>query len=109
MYRVFLNVFDNALKYSLDSTRVYVRLEEKNNEAVATIINTAGYEMDFTSEEILQRFSRGDKARSTEGNGLGLSIAESFTNVSGGDFKLYVDGDQFKTVIRFKIKDNKAF
>jgi signal transduction histidine kinase len=109
MYRVFLNVFDNALKYSLDSTRVYVRLEEKDNEAVATIINTAGYEMDFTAEEILQRFNRGDKARSTEGNGLGLSIAESFTNVSGGDFQLYIDGDQFKTIIRFKIKDNKIF
>lgn len=109
MYRVFLNVFDNALKYSLPGTRVYVRLEERGNEAVATITNTAGYEMDFTADEILQRFNRGDQARSTEGNGLGLSIAESFTNVCGGDFSLTIDGDQFKTVIRFKIKDNKAF
>jgi len=64
--------------------------------------NTAGYEMDFTEEEILQRFSRGDKARSSDGSGLGLSIAESFTRVCGGNFKVVLDGDLFKVAIEFK-------
>jgi signal transduction histidine kinase len=101
LYRVFLNVIDNALKYSHQGTRVYVNLEIIDKEAVATVVNTAGYEMDFTEEEILQRFNRGDKARTTEGSGLGLSIAESFTGVCGGKFNIKIDGDQFKVIIKF--------
>lgn len=103
LYRVFQNVIDNALKYSLIGTRVFVELEESNGKAVATIKNIAGYEMDFTAEEILQRFNRGDKSRNTEGSGLGLSIAESFTNVCGGNFKVDVDGDLFKVIICFNL------
>lgn len=103
LYRVFQNVIDNALKYSLAGTRVYVELEEIDGKAVAKIKNTSGYEMDFTEEEILQRFSRGDKSRTTEGSGLGLSIAESFTNVCGGKFKVEIDGDLFKVQISFKL------
>ncbi|HEX2944373.1 MAG TPA: HAMP domain-containing sensor histidine kinase [Clostridia bacterium] len=106
LYRVFQNVLDNALKYSLQGTRVYVELENKNGTAVATVKNTAGYEMDFTVDEIMQRFSRGDKSRTTEGSGLGLSIAESFTQVCGGDFKVEIDGDLFKVTIRFKLAQN---
>ncbi len=102
LYRVLQNVIDNALKYSYQGTRVYIELVEVGGTAEVTIKNTAGYEMDFTVEEILQRFSRGDTSRTTEGSGLGLSIAESFTNVCGGDFKIDIDGDLFKVVIRFK-------
>ncbi|MPM15403.1 Adaptive-response sensory-kinase SasA [bioreactor metagenome] len=103
LYRVFQNVIDNALKYALPGTRVYVELEEIDGKAVAKIKNTAGYEMEFTAEEILQRFSRGDKSRTTEGSGLGLSIAESFTNVCGGKFKVEIDGDLFKVQISFNL------
>jgi len=103
LYRVFQNIIDNALKYSLEGTRVYVELEEVNGKAIATIKNTAGYEMDFSAEEILQRFSRGDKSRTTEGSGLGLSIAESFTSVCGGKLKVEVDGDLFKVTITFNL------
>ena len=60
--RVFRNIIDNALKYSLQGTRVYVALEETEGVAVATVKNTAGYEMDFTVEEIMQRFTRGDRS-----------------------------------------------
>ena len=105
LYRVFQNVIDNALKYSLIGTRVFVELEEVNGNAVATIKNIAGYEMDFTSDEILQRFNRGDKSRNTDGSGLGLSIAESFTNVCGGNFKVDVDGDLFKVTICFNLEN----
>lgn len=108
LYRVFQNVVDNALKYSLLGTRIYIELENRNGTAVATIKNTAGYEMDFTVEEIMQRFNRGDKSRTTEGSGLGLSIAESFTQVCGGDFKVDIDGDLFKVTIQFKLAQNQV-
>jgi signal transduction histidine kinase len=109
LYRVFQNVIDNALKYSFKGTRVYMTLEEMNGQAVATVKNTAGYEMDFTAEEILQRFTRGDKSRTTEGSGLGLSIAESFTHVCGGAFKVDIDGDLFKVTISFPVsQQNKT-
>lgn len=103
MYRVFQNLIDNALKYGLEGTRVFLDLEVDNNEAIVSVKNTAGYEMDFTAEEILQRFARGDDARTTEGNGLGLSIAESFTQVCGGGFNIHIDGDLFKVVLKFKV------
>ena len=103
LYRVFQNLIDNALKYSLKGTRVYIELEEVNGKAITVIKNIAGYEMDFTAEEILQRFSRGDKSRTTEGSGLGLSIAESFTKVCGGEFVVDIDGDLFKVIIKFDI------
>lgn len=108
LYRVFQNVIDNALKYSLQGTRVYIELENRNGTAVATVKNTAGYEMDFTVDEIMQRFSRGDKSRTTEGSGLGLSIAESFTQVCGGELKVDIDGDLFKVTIRFNLVPNSA-
>jgi signal transduction histidine kinase len=104
IYRVIQNIIDNALKYSLVGTRVFVELEESDGKIYVTVKNTAAYEMNFTAEEILQRFNRGDQARTTEGSGLGLSIAESFTNVCGGSFKVDVDGDLFKVTIGFRIK-----
>lgn len=104
LYRVFQNVIDNALKYSLKGTRVYVELEEIDGKAVASIKNIADYEMDFTVEDMLQRFNRGDKSRTTDGSGLGLSIAQSFTNVCGGDFKVDIDGDLFKVIIKFNVE-----
>lgn len=108
LYRVFQNIIDNALKYSLQGTRVYVGLEERDGKAVATIKNTASYEMDFTAEEILQRFNRGDKSRTSEGSGLGLSIAESFTRICGGDFKVDIDGDLFKVTLLFNMFDTQG-
>jgi signal transduction histidine kinase len=99
LYRVLQNVLDNALKYSLQGTRIHVELDVRDNKVALTVKNTANYEMDFTSEEILQRFYRGDKSRSTDGSGLGLSIAESFTRVCGGQFRVEIDGDLFKVVM----------
>ena len=94
---------DNALKYSLQGTGVYITLEETEGMAVATVKNTAGYEMDFTAEEILQRFTRGDESRTSEGSGLGLSIAGSFTRLCGGRFRVDIDGDLFKVTISFNL------
>lgn len=105
LYRVFQNIVENALKYSLPGTRIFIQLAVENGRVYAMVKNTASYEMNFTAEEILERFSRGDKARTTDGSGLGLSIAESFTQVCGGQFYVVVDGDQFKTSIVFDVID----
>lgn len=103
LYRVFQNIIENALKYSMPGTRIFIRLTAENGRAYVTVKNTASYEMNFTADEILERFSRGDKSRSTEGAGLGLSIAESFVKVCGGHFYVVVDGDQFKTSVVFSL------
>ena len=103
LYRVIQNVLDNAFKYSLKGTRIFIDVEEKDDMGIVTIKNTSSYEIDFTADEILQRFNRGDKARTADGSGLGLSIAESFTQVSGGIFKVDIDGDMFKVVISFPL------
>lgn len=103
LYRVFQNIIGNALKYSLQGTRIFIDMEVDNKIVNVVIKNTASYDMDFTAEEILQRFNRGDKSRTTEGSGLGLSIAESFTRACGGNFKVEIDGDQFKVKLRFTI------
>ncbi len=103
MYRVLQNVIDNALKYSLAGTRIFVELQIIGSRAVLTIKNTSAYEMDFTPEEITERFVRGDKSRSEEGSGLGLSIAQSFTQACGGQFHISIDGDQFKVHISFDL------
>ncbi len=103
LYRVFQNILDNAVKYSMRGTRVYIELELKNNQAVTTIKNIAAYEMNFTPEEIMQRFYRGDPSRTQEGSGLGLSIAESFTKNCGGEFTIEIDGDMFKIGIAFEL------
>ncbi len=71
-------------------------------DGTATIKNTANYEMTFAEDEILQRFVRGDKSRSSEGSGLGLSIAQTFTEVCGGKFSVKIDGDLFKVELRFE-------
>lgn len=101
LYRVFQNIIDNALKYSLAGSRIFIDLTSEGDKAAVTVKNTAGYEMNFTEEEILQRFTRGDESRTGEGSGLGLSIAESFTQSCGGTFKLKIDGDQFKVTVQF--------
>jgi len=103
LYRVWENLIANALKYSLSGSRVFVELEIDARGARATIKNTANYEMNFNEDEILQRFFRGDKARSSEGSGLGLSIAQSFTHICGGQLTLKIDGDQFKVELRFPL------
>jgi signal transduction histidine kinase len=101
LYRVWENLISNTLKYSLTGSRVYIDLLTDQKECVATIKNTANYEMTFTEDEIMQRFVRGDESRTSEGSGLGLSIAQSFTQICGGTFSINIDGDLFKVELRF--------
>ena len=101
MYRVVQNVIENALKYSLSGTRIFVRIKDEASKVTLEVINTASYEMDFTEEEIMERFARAEKSRTSEGNGLGLSIADSFTKNCGGTFNIKINGDQFKVTVQF--------
>lgn len=103
MYRVLQNVIDNALKYSLDGTRIYLTLKNENGYCFINVKNIASYEMTFNPDEIMERFTRGDESRSTEGNGLGLSIAKSFTEACGGNFSIKIDGDLFIAEVKLPI------
>lgn len=99
LYRVFQNLIDNALNYSMEGTRIFVDLKEEKDYIRLEMKNTASYEMNFTPEEITERFTRGDQSRTDGGNGLGLSIAKTFTEACGGAFRIELDGDVFKAVI----------
>lgn len=101
LYRVIQNLLDNALKYSMEGTRIFLALSENNGEYELTVKNVSAYEMNFTAEEITERFTRGDKSRTDGGSGLGLSIAKSFTQVCGGRFDIIIDGDVFKAAVTF--------
>ncbi len=102
MYRVIQNVIDNALKYSMKGTRIFAKLTSEDGRVKITVRNTASYEMNFTPDEITERFTRGDKSRTTEGSGLGLSIAKSFTEACGGKFTVSIDGDVFCAETEFE-------
>ncbi|WP_303806008.1 ATP-binding protein [Ruminococcus flavefaciens] len=95
LYRVLQNLIDNALKYSMAGTRIYVTLDNDDTSTHISVKNISAEEMNFTPEEITERFTRGDRSRTTEGNGLGLSIAKSFTEACGGQFEVVIDGDMF--------------
>ena len=101
-WRVFENLIGNALKYSQPNSRVYIDLIEQDEKVIITIKNMSSYEMNFDVSEIFERFKRGDKARSTEGSGLGLSIAKSIVELQGGKMRIDIDGDLFKVTVEFK-------
>lgn len=103
MWRIFDNLMSNICKYSLPGTRVYISLEEQNNNAVITLKNTSKDPLNMSAEEFTERFTRGDSSRNTEGNGLGLSIAKSLTELQGGNFRLTIDGDLFKVTLSFPL------
>lgn len=101
MWRVFDNLLNNVCKYSLPGSRVYVSLKQENQEAVIVFKNISKTALNIPSEELMERFVRGDSSRNTEGSGLGLSIAQSLTELMHGNMKLEIDGDLFKVTLQF--------
>ena len=101
MYRVIQNLVENILKYSLGGTRVYIDAGKENGEIFVTMKNISAYEMNFVPEEMMERFVRGDESRTSEGHGLGLAIASSYTANMGGRMELSADGDLFKVILHF--------
>ncbi len=101
MGRIFDNLFTNVLKYALPGTRVYLSLEQAGGKALVTLRNISREALNISGDALLERFVRGDRSRSTEGNGLGLAIAQSLAQLQGGDLSLTVDGDLFKVTLAF--------
>lgn len=102
VYRVIENMYANVAKYALEASRVYVDIVPVENELQIQIKNISKERLNITADELMQRFVRGDSSRNTEGSGLGLSIAQSLTELQGGKFSIYLDGDLFKVIIQFK-------
>ena len=98
--RVLDNLFSNISKYALENSRVYVDLSEEGGVKL-TIKNISKYPLNISAEELMERFTRGEKSRTTSGSGLGLSIASSFVRAHGASFDIEIDGDLFKVRIEF--------
>ncbi len=108
LWRVLENLLGNACKYSLPGSRVYVDTKRSNRHAAVIIKNVSESPLNIPAEELMERFTRGDTARTTEGSGLGLSIAKSLTELMGGKLHLYLDGDLFRVTLEFpRIEDWK--
>lgn len=101
MYRVIENLLSNITKYALDGSRVYIDMKREKNKVEVSIKNISKDKLNISSDELMQRFVRGDKSRYTEGSGLGLSIAKSLIELQGGEFTIHIDGDLFKVVMRW--------
>lgn len=104
LWRVLENVYNNAFKYAMEHTRVYTDLELKDDKVYFTIKNISANPLNVQGEELTERFVRGDVSRTTEGSGLGLSIAQSLTKLQGGTFEILIDGDLFKVRVGFGVK-----
>lgn len=103
LWRVFDNLLSNICKYAMPGTRVYFTSEVQDGRVSISFKNISNYPLDITADELLERFVRGDSSRSTEGSGLGLSIAQSLTSLQKGTFDLVVDGDLFKANLSFPL------
>ncbi|HZJ76186.1 MAG TPA: HAMP domain-containing sensor histidine kinase [Oscillospiraceae bacterium] len=100
-YRIFENIISNILKYSMKNSRVYIDVIENEKNIEFIFKNISSYEMNFDPSEITDRLTRGDESRSTEGSGLGLSIAKSLVELQGGNLDIIIDGDLFKLTVAF--------
>jgi signal transduction histidine kinase len=100
-WRVLDNLLSNACKYAMPGTRLYLTGERQGKDAVLSVKNISATPLNTTPDELMERFVRGDSSRTSEGSGLGLSIARSLTELQGGVFTLSVDGDLFKAEMRF--------
>ena len=108
MYRIIENLYSNISKYALENSRVYIDVKRNEKKAFSDvqnlsieIKNISKDRLNISAEELMQRFVRGDKSRTTEGSGLGISIAQNLTELQNGKFELILDGDLFKVKMEF--------
>lgn len=103
MYRIIENIFSNVSKYSMENSRVYMDVLLKNQKVYMSVKNISKDVLNISEEELMQRFVRGDKSRTTEGSGLGISISKSLAELQKGQFNIKVDGDLFKVELIFDV------
>ena len=108
LYRVFQNLIRNCAQYSLEGSRVYVTLSAQSGMAQVSVRNVSKTEITMNGEDLTARFVRGDQNRTTEGSGLGLSIAKSFTEACGGQFFVRTDGDLFVATVQLPLVEAKG-
>ncbi len=101
LWRIFENLLNNICKYAMPGTRVYIDLKLVDQKAILMFKNVSEYPLNISVDELTERFTRGDASRSTQGSGLGLSIAKNLTQLQGGQFEIYLDGDLFKVTLVF--------
>jgi len=106
LWRVFDNLLGNICKYSMAGTRVYLNVGVREDMLEITFRNISAYSLNITSEELMERFVRGDRSRHTEGSGLGLSIAKNLVELQKGKLDLVIDGDLFKALVSFPLQQN---
>jgi len=104
IWRVVENLFDNVTKYALPSSRVYVQLIETEEKGILILKNISESPLEIGPDELMERFVRGSESRTTEGSGLGLSIAEGLVKAQGGHFNIEIDGDLFKVTVEMPLK-----
>ena len=102
LYRVIENLYSNIVKYALPKSRVYVDVLLEQEIVEINLKNISKEKLNISAEELMERFVRGESSRNTEGSGLGLSIAQSLTELQQGTFQIYLDGDLFKVILKFK-------
>jgi len=102
VWRVFDNLLNNIIKYSPEKSRAYISLEENDDEVKIIMKNVSKAPLNFEADELFERFKRGDASRTTEGSGLGLSIAKSIIELHGGKIFIDIDGDLFKVIVLLK-------
>jgi signal transduction histidine kinase len=107
MWRIFDNLMNNIYKYAMEGTRVYLTVEKRENKVSIVFRNMSKYELNVSSEELTERFTRGDKSRHMEGHGLGLSIASSLATLQNGSMNVVTDGDLFKVILEFAVVADK--
>lgn len=108
LWRVLENLYNNAFKYAMEHSRIYVDVVLNGTKVTFTIKNVSENPLNINGDELTERFVRGDVARTTEGSGLGLSIAKSLTELLGGEFSIYIDGDLFKVQLVFSAIAKKS-
>ena len=101
------NLYNNAFKYAMEHSRIYVDMESDQDMVSFTIKNISENSLNISSAELTERFVRGDVSRTTEGSGLGLSIAQSLTQLQKGVFEIIIDGDLFKVCVKFPVKKKR--
>ena len=100
-WRILENIYNNAAKYALEGSRIYADLKLTETEVVFSLKNVSEQPLNISADELTERFIRGDVSRSTEGSGLGLSIARDLAKLMNAKFELYLDGDLFRVTITF--------
>ncbi len=101
LYRILENIMGNTAKYAMENTRVYLTLKKQNGQKIISLKNISASPLNISASELMERFVRGDQARTNSGNGLGLSIAQSLCTVLGGELKIEINGDLFVAQVEF--------